>query len=116
MEISFPTTKIMALNIEKACNVTLLGKKLKEVTEFKFLGSILKGQSHKEAAKRSNCTKARIAVVKMRPALVSSTLTMKIKCLQIEMCVKPVLLFGHNSREGHRQNGRCSHRSPSPGS
>ena len=94
MEISFPKTEVMTLNMEKACNVTLQSKRLKEVTEFKYLGSILNGQSDNEAAVKSNCTKARIAIVKMRPALVSSTLTMRTKCRLIEMCVKPVLLYG----------------------
>ena len=79
-EISFPKTVVMTLNIGKVCNVTLQGKRLKEVTEFKYLGSILNGQSDIEAAVKSNCSKARIAIVKMRPALVSSTLTMRIKC------------------------------------
>ena len=60
MEIAFPKTEIMTLNIEKACYVTLQGKRLKEVTEFKYLRSILNGQSGIEAAVRSNCTKARI--------------------------------------------------------
>ena len=47
-----------------------------------------------EAAVRRNCTKARLAVLKMRPVLVSSTLTMRIKCRLIEICVQPVLLYG----------------------
>ena len=91
MEIEFPKKEIMTVNMEKACNVTLQGKGQKKVTEFKYLGSILNGQSDIEAAARSKFNKARIAAVKMRPALVMSTLTMRIKCL-IEMCVKPKLL------------------------
>ena len=77
MEISFPKTEVMTFNMGKAFNVTLQGKRLKEVTEFKYLGSILNVQSDIEAAVKSNCTKGRIAIVKMRLALVSSTLTMK---------------------------------------
>ena len=64
MEFSFPKTEVMTINMEKACNVTLQGKRLKEVTEFKYLGSILNGQSDIEAAVKSNCTKVRIAIVK----------------------------------------------------
>ena len=94
MEISFPKTEVMTLNMGKACNVILQGKRVKNVTEFKYLGSILNGQSDIEAAVKSNCAKARIAIVEMRPALVRSTLTMRIKCRLIEMCVKPVLLYG----------------------
>ena len=63
-EFSFPKTEVMTINMEKACNVTLQGKRLKEVTEFKYLGSILNGQSDIEAAVKSNCTKVRIAIVK----------------------------------------------------
>ena len=93
MEISFPKTEVMTLNMGKACSVALQGKRLNEVTEFKYLGSI-NGQSDIEAAVKSNCTKARIAIVKMRPVLVSSTLTMRIKCRLIEMCLKLVTLHG----------------------
>ena len=107
----FPKTKTMTVNMERAINVTIQSKGLKKVNEFKYLGSILNGHSDIEAAVRSNCTESRKAVVKMTPALVSSTLTMRSKCRQIEMCVKPVLLYGLETaitREGHRQNGRCS--------
>ena len=55
MKISFPKTEILTLNMEKACNVTLQGKRLKEASEFKYLGSILNGSSGIEAAVRSSC-------------------------------------------------------------
>ena len=80
--------------MKKACNVTLQGKRFKEFTDLKYLGLILNGQSDIEAAVRSNGTKARKTIVKLRLALVSSTLTMRIKCRLIEMCVNPVLLHG----------------------
>ena len=89
---------------------------MKEVDGFRYLCSILNGLADIEAAVKSNFTKARIAIVKLRPVLVSSTVTMKIKCWLIEICaVSTVVLVGknQNAREIHRQSGRCSQKSPS---
>ena len=93
MEISFPKTEVMTLSTERACNVALQVKGLKVVTEFTHLGPILNGQSDLEAAVRIKCTKASLAVLKMRPVLVSSLLTMRIKYQLTGMCVRPILLY-----------------------
>ena len=63
------------------------------VTDFMYLGSKINGRSDLEASVSISCTKARLGVVKMGPALVSSTLTMKTKHRLMGMYVKPVLLF-----------------------
>ena len=86
----------MTANMERAYNVTLQGKRLKVVNKIKYLGSLLNGQSGIEAAVGNNCTTARLAITKLRHKLVRSTFT-RIKCRQIEKCVKPVLLYGQET-------------------
>ena len=69
------------------------GRKLKVVSEFNYLGSIITTDSDISKAVASNCKKARLAIVKLRAALVSGTLRLKTKWRLIEMFVKPVLLY-----------------------
>ena len=86
----------MTVNMERACNVTLQGKRLKVVNKIKYLGSLLNGQSGIEAAVGNNCTTAWLAITKMRHKLDRSTFT-RIKCRLIEKFVKPVLLYGQET-------------------
>ena len=67
------------------------GKKPKVVSEFNYLGSIKTTESDICKAVASDCKKARLAIVKLRAALVSGTLRLKTTCQLIEV---PILLYG----------------------
>ena len=56
--------------------------------------SIITTDSDISKAVASNCKKARLAIVKLRAALVSGTLRLKTKCRLIEIFLKPILLYG----------------------
>ena len=69
-------------------------KKLKVVSKFNYLGSIIITDSDISKAVASNCKKPRLATLKLRAALVSGTRRLKTKCQLIEIFIKPLLLYG----------------------
>ena len=97
-EISNPKTEIMVVSSEATnqlhSDMGIDGRKPKVVSEFNYLGSIITTDSDISKAVASNCKKARLAIVKLKAALVSGTLRLKTKCRLIEFFVKPILLYG----------------------
>ena len=98
MEISIPKTEIMVVSSEATnkvhSDIGIDGKKLKMVSEFNYRGSKLTTDTDISKVVASNCKKARLAIVKLRAALVSGTLRLKTKCRLIKILVKPFLLYG----------------------
>ena len=92
MEISFLKTEVMILSSEATdlshLDIRIDGKKLKVVSKFNYLGSIIITGSDSSKAVASNCKKARLATLKLRAALVSGARRL------IEIFIKPLLLYG----------------------
>ena len=94
MEISLTKTEVMMVNSDGPSDIILNGVKIKEVRSFNYLGSALNDEGEISEAVSNNCSKARTAIVKMRPALTSGSLRIRTKVKLVETFIKPTLLYG----------------------
>ena len=94
LEISTEKTEIMSINTDKTKPIVLNGKELKDVDLFEYLGSLVNKDGLAHGVVRKRVEKAKAAILKLRPALVSDVLTLRNKALIIEVSIKPVLLYG----------------------
>ena len=65
----------------------------KETDSFEYLGSVISKDGNCERAIAHRISKARMATLRLRPALVSHSLSLATKALLIEVFLKPVLLY-----------------------
>ena len=79
MEVLLTKTEVMMVNIDDPSDIILNGVKIKEVRCFNYLGRALNVEGEVSKAVSNNCRKARIAIVKMRPALTSGSLRISTK-------------------------------------
>ena len=105
LEISIEKTEAMVL-VEKsvtegseggtsnATPVHVKGCALKETDSFEYLGFVISKDGNCKRAIAHRISKARMATLRLRPALVSHSLSLATKALLIEVFLKPVLLYG----------------------
>ena len=96
MEMSFAKTKWMAITPTTTSDAQLIidGQEIEKVNRFKYLGSIIEDDGNPRSAVKDNIRRARYALIRIRCALRSNKLTMKMKTHLIECYVKPVLYYG----------------------
>ena len=94
--MEFPFTKIeeMMANSDDPSDIILNVVKIKEVRSFNYLGSALKVEEEISEAVLNNCRKARIAFLKMIPALTGDSLRSRTKINLVENFIKPTLMYG----------------------
>ena len=88
IEISLSKTEIVVVNGEGSNDIYLNGEKVKEVNSFVYLGSSLNAEADLGEAIANNCRKARTAIVRLRPALVSGSIRMRTKVRLVETFFK----------------------------
>ena len=96
LEISVEKTKSIVINTKDNTNVPInvLSEQVEQVNHFEYLGSIIASDGSADKAISARISKTRIAMLRLRPALVSKKLTLRNKGLLIETFLKPVLLYG----------------------
>ena len=95
LEISVEKTKSIVINTKDNTNVPInvLSEQVEQVNHFEYLGSIIASDGSADKAISARISKTRIAMLRLRPALVSKKLTLRNKGLLIETFLKPVLLY-----------------------
>ena len=94
MEISLSKTEIVVSNGKGPNNIYFYGKKIKEIKSFVYLGSSLNAERYIGEAIANNSRKARTAIVRLRPVLVSGLNRMRMKVGLVETFIKRTLLYG----------------------
>ena len=72
----------------------MLSEQFEQVYHFEYLDSTISFDGRAVKAVRARISKTRIAMLRFRPALVSTRLTLRNKGLLIETFLKPVLIYG----------------------
>ena len=95
-EISVEKTESIAIITKDNTNVSInvLGEQVEQVNHFEYLSSTIASDSSADKAISVRISKKKIAMLRLRPALVSKRLTLRINGLLIETFLKPVLLYG----------------------
>ena len=96
MAMSFNKTKWMAITQtpHNDARLNIDGHEIERLSRFNYLGSIIEDDSNPKSAVRENVKRARFALIRIRCALRSNKLRMKMKSHLIEFYVKPVLYYG----------------------
>ena len=96
LEISVEKTKSIVINTKDNTTVPInvLSEQVEQVNLFEYLGSIIASDGSADKAISARISKTRIAMLRLRPALVSKRLTLRNKGLLIETFLKLVLLYG----------------------
>ena len=96
LETSVGKTKSIVIKTKDNTNVPInvLSEQVEQVNHFEYLGSIIASDGIADKAISAPISKTRIAMLRLRPALVSERLTLRNKGLLIETFLKPVLLYG----------------------
>lgn len=92
MEISAGKTKFMRFNTEEG-TIKINGCQIEEVDKFTYLGGVITLDGVADATVTLNYQKARLALVKLRAALVNGSLRKTTKLQILETFVKPILLY-----------------------
>ena len=74
--------------------INVLSEQVKQVINFEYLGSIISTDDSADEVISARISKTKIAMLRLRQALVSKTLTLRNKGLRIENFLKSVLLYG----------------------
>ena len=96
LEISAEKTKtiIMNPNDNTIVPINVLSEQVEQVNHFECLGSIIASDGSADKAISARISKTRIAMLRLRPALVSKMLTLRNQGLLVETFLKPVMLYG----------------------
>ena len=96
LEISVEKTKSIVINTKNNTNVPInvLSEQVEQVNHFEYLGSIIASDGSADKAISARISKTRIAMLRLRPALVSKRLTLRNKGLLIETFLNSALLYG----------------------
>ncbi len=95
MNISVPKTKYMEWNLRNPDmdSVKVDGDPIERMDRFEYLGCFLSQENNLTIQVRRNCDKVRTALVKLRPALTSKRLSIRLKSQLLEVFIKPILLY-----------------------
>ena len=93
MQMSDSKTKAMFINT-KPTAIKVNDREIEPVTSFCYLGSLISSDCEIDLAIQANVTKARLKLTRIKPALKSNELSMKVKCAFLEMFLKSTLLNG----------------------
>ena len=96
LEISVEKFKSIVIDTKDNTNVSInvLSEQVEQVNHFEYLGSIKASDGSADKAISARISKRRIAMLRLRPALVSKRLTLRNKGLLIETFLERVLLYG----------------------
>ena len=96
LEISVEKSKSIVINTNDniIVPINVLSEQVEQVNNFEYLGSIIASDGSTDKAISARISKTRIAMLRIRPALVSERLTLRNKGLLIETFLEPVLLYG----------------------
>ena len=96
LEISVEKTISIVIKTKDNTNVPInvLSEQVKQIIYFEYLGSIISTDDSAVKVISARISKTKIAMLRLRQALVSKRLTLRNKGLRIENFLNPVLLYG----------------------